>query len=258
MMRTLPTISVASLALLATAVSAATITLKDGVALPDSTTYTGTTSTTIRSDNTSYNDGNGSKGTTLLVGNQPSAGRDFRGLISFNLAYLKSLVGANQTLTINSITLSVSLISNTSGTGAMSVNVSSYATNPLTATWANPTGVAGGDVAGGTPGTTLATISNVITNTPTANLPVTYTSTTSQAFIDAATAAIASSSVTLSMMLWNDATTGSNFARLGEDTYAYTSSRPALTIDYTISSVPEPASLAVLALGGMMLIRRRK
>ncbi len=123
------------------------------------------------------------------------------------------------------------------------------------ATWNNPAG----DGSDTTPGGTFGTLLSSETFDPSVeNNLVTFGSST--AFIDAVVAALDTDN-TINLLLARDGSGGSVFARFQSNLNGVQPSPAELVIDFDILAVPEPASLAVWALLGLIgagyALRRR-
>jgi hypothetical protein len=118
-----------------------------------------------------------------------------------------------------------------------------------TATWIAPG--SGDTTAGGTLGTLLTSANFDVTQT---GLAVTFGD--SAAFRTAVANALAGDGLLRLIVAKNDeGTVGTHeFARFSDDSVATTGERPELVVEHT----PEPATMTLLALGGLAILRRRR
>lgn len=178
----------------------------------------------------------------LLVGSNATAG-PYHALAAFDLSSTITL-GVGETLQINSVTIDFSEQSAGAG-GNFDLNVAQYNFDfvPTIATYAAP--AVGDTTAGGTLGTSFG--STTINGAGTLD---TFTLSTGAALEGAVGSALtAGSEFRIILTGLND--TSVNFARLKR-------SDIQLNIDYDVVSVPEPSSAALIGLGGLALILRRR
>jgi hypothetical protein len=159
-----------------------------------------------------------------------------RSLISFNL-----LDGLQSTDQIGSISLqfTTNRVSSTFGTGTVGLYTAAAFTE-ATATWSNNAGYDSSQVL------------SSVTIKPTVGDVVTVESTS--AFVGAAQDALENHNGLLNLILVSpEAETASTYVGFNQSENATSSNRPLLSV----SVVPEPASLGLLGLGGLLLLRRR-
>lgn len=179
----------------------------------------------------------------------------YNGLVRFD-DFSSLGLGAGETVVVNSVTLTLSNRTGGSqgGTGVYGLTLSDYGFNFVenVATFNDPDGdgsnATGDTTAGGTAGTSLSTAASTGNG---AGLTATFG--TSAAFAADVQTAI-NSGGSLNYLITTDAT-GQNFVRFA-DNNTTTAAGPSLNIDYTV--VPEPGSLALLGLGGLLVARRRR
>jgi hypothetical protein len=198
---------------------------------------------------------------------------DIRSLYQFSLAAIvndvNTIGGGNfANLTINSVTLTLFERRFAQGNGFPANNqlpydVRSYGFNFIetVTTWNDPDGDGnagtGDTTAGGTLGSILTSATLVRADLVNDN--------DSYAFPDAiafqvAVAAAAQGDASLELMVDSSHTTTQAFFSFASDETVNASRRPLLTVDYTITPVPEPSTwlLAVGACLGLAALRRRK
>lgn len=215
---------------------------------------------TIRTDQAATSQ---ASNTQLIVG-EIDADKTLRGLLSFDLSAIKAAAGGSP-VTINSI----SLVLHTSSQAGLDNDIptsefviTSYLPfDETTATWNDPQGTAGDDVAGGTPGTALGSV----TFDPVADTDTDQIFASSSAFVTAAEDALAADD-TLYLMIYNPGaesyhTGGFNspmdyFARFDSDNATNIANRPELIVDYSV--VPEPATSVIAMLGAGLLAWKRR
>ena len=187
-------------------------------------------------------DGNQNGRDHLLVGSNSGSG-PYHALAAFDLSSTITLA-VGETLQINSVTIDFSEQSVGQG-GPFDLNVAQYGFGfiPTIATYAAP--AVGDTTAGGTLGTSFG--STTINGAGTLD---TVTLSTGAALETAVGTALTAGSE-FRIILTGLEDTSVNFARLKR-------SDIQLNIDYDVVAVPEPSSAALLGLGGLALILRRR
>lgn len=200
----------------------------------------------------------------LLVGQNGGNGSN-NSVISFDLSAIKT-AAAGQTIQINSVSLTLTV--QASGANLLSTynldllgdGSSAYSFNEATATWTTP---GGSNVAGGTLGTNLSSLSF---NSSTQSAGALDTWGTSSAFTTAATNALAGDGIlrlALTSTNVGDASKVDLARFYANDAGTYiptTAQHPYLSVDYTLVPVPEPSSFVLMAASGaaMLTLLRRK
>ena len=212
-------------------------------------THTGADDIFLRETQAGTNQGD----TRNLFGGQ-GTDQGFVTLMHFGLADLVTATGG-AAITINSVTLDLGpAMTSGAGLGVTEYdgNLNAYtAFDAATATWSDPDGSAGADAtAGGTIGTLLSTGTFTIADTS----PTTRTFSSTAALVSFLQSAYdGTTDVDFRLGAADDSVN----AFLRTDAGAVTGTGQAtLVVDYTV--VPEPGSLALLGLGGLMLVRRRR
>jgi hypothetical protein len=205
-------------------------------------------------------------GLDLIVGKTSSGGL-FRSLLGFDQTALKSVVvPVGQELQIDGVSLTLSYGAGPGGTGvsdsiSMTLKAYNHAFNETTATWNTPYT---GGTAGGAPAS-LQELSTTSTFDPTpATSPQSIVFGTTNDFESEIDAVLSAASPFFYGIVYSpNAELGSitSFARIYSSDRNYapltTAVRPTLTVDYSFVSVPEPASLSVVMVAGLLLTRRR-
>ena len=236
----LAALSTLALAAMAGTAQAATITIgSNGVAgntNPDVPVHAW-----IRSDS----GGNNPNDDFMFVGALNAGGNELRGLFAFDLSS-PLLDGA----TINSVTVTVYQ----SGTATGSTGTSDNYDLDLTALTGAVTNGATWNSTVGFYDSTLVSITGDPT-TVVENTPFTFNSNTD--LVNYVQAALSSDTVQFGLKSDDlEALTERNFFAFGNNELQGTVAVPSITIDYT--PVPEPGSLALLALGGISMLQRRR
>lgn len=187
---------------------------------------------------------------SIIIGLASTGNERLRGLFEFDIS---AIPASDQIDSVSLVltTLSAAGINNVGGAGALTAfNVYTHAfdIDEATATWNAP---GGGAPAGGTLGDLLTSVSFDVTVT---GNTVTFGDTS--AFRTAVADAMAGDGILRLIVANNDETNlGSHdFARFSDDTDAL-GSRPELVVEH---SIPEPATMALLAIGGLSILRRRR
>jgi hypothetical protein len=191
----------------------------------------------------------------INIGYSSSTSALYRGLFEFDLTAIETAAAGNP-FTIDSVTLTL-VTGATVGIGATAGGFSLYTMgansdfDETTVTWNNAPSVAGGSFSA----PALSTLSFV---PATASTTRTFDSTA--AFTAAVASALSTDAAnTVRFLLKADDETAGYLARFNTDENATASNRPALTVNYTITPVPEPsAALLAMAGAGMSLLRRRR
>ena len=187
----------------------------------------------------------------MFIGLAEVGNEILRGLFEFDVSDIPT---SNQ---IDSVSLVLTTltdtqgINNVGGAGALTtfdVHTHAFDIDETTATWNVP---GGGAPAGGTLGTFLTSTSF---NVELATQTVTFGDT--GAFRTAVSDALADDGILRLIVANNDETNlgKHDFARFFDETAATTDYRPELTVTHT----PEPATMSLLALGGLAILRRRR
>lgn len=239
-----------------------TITFQEG-ASPTAGYTTG--ATTIISGGGGANSNVNFNSSDLFAGNNSSASvRTYRSLFEFDLSAIRTAAAGNNAITINSVQLDLVRGTGT-GSGNITVNLNASARDFIEnqATYTDPAkGTADSpDAAGGTLGTTLSSA----TFAPGVTGALTFSNTTD--FSNAALAAVTTGDGFLRFIANAPAAeanpTAPLYARFLRDEDATIANRPRLTVDYTVTPVPEPATsammgLGMLAIGGLSRAKKRR
>ncbi|MDG1071651.1 MAG: DNRLRE domain-containing protein [Akkermansiaceae bacterium] len=247
--RTATALPFAALALAAGSASAATVSFQEGVSPTAGLAHD---AVFIRSGTNA--DINQNTSDQIIIGTTAGGGSAaIRGLLEFdisaipatNVIDLASLVLTTHSAGINNVGVAAAITS---------FDVYSYGFNfdETTATWNDP--AVGDSSDGGTVGTFLTSASIDVESA--AGVTIAFGS--SSAFTTAVGDALAGDGQLRLIIRNNDeSTVGThNFARFAAEDFATTGSRPELVIEH--SMIPEPSSLALLGLGGLALLRRRR
>ena len=269
--RQLSLLACGTIGLLAVSAPAATISFQNGASNAYVSNYAGTSDTSFDSANDvngGYNNGNNG-GANYIYANQTTTWEERRALIGFDLS---SLTG--QGLTVNSTTLKLASMA---GASPDNVNVSFYPVAAANAGWVQGTN---GSVVfpanagestwnhkihpntnwAGSPG--LSTPGTDYINTPAATGVYNPTTTDGTIISFALTPSVVQSWIDtpannagLLLLTDNDSTNG--YYRFAQyySSEATANLRPVLELEVT--AVPEPASLGLLAVGGLLMSRRR-
>ena len=235
--------------------------LVGALAVPASAATIATTvsqDTYIRNDGTPNSKNNGDGDNENLLGRNAGAD-DLRSLLGFDVSALTTELattggGDYSNLTINSATLTIFERRGRTFTATLNVSAYGFDFTAADATWNDPDGdgaVTGDALAGGTIGTLLG--SSVVTWDNTADNDSTVFTLTAGSLATA----IENAATTGELNLLLNSTDASSFFSMTSD--SGTAARHAkLDIDYTVTAVPEPSSTALLGLGGLALILRRR
>lgn len=223
-------LSIASLAMLATAHAAVTsLTL-------EADTY-------VRSTSATSNFGTSA---TVLVGTTGTAGDRMHGLLRFNFTPITALLNPGETIDVTSVKL-VTTNSGTAGGGTPTLNFYGYGFNFIEsgaggATWNSP--AAGDATVGGTFGTLLTSASVNVAANATNNFNSTA------AFITAVQSAFDGSDPINFIIARNSTAATNNFTRFAQGGFD-------LQVTYDVV-IPEPHAALLGALGFLLLLRRRR
>ena len=207
--------------------------------------------------------------TDLIVGKNGST--LFRSLIGFDLTALKNVVVPDgQELQVDSVSLTLSYGQGPGGTGVgnsidLTLASYAYAFSETTATWNAP---GTGAPAGGSPTSGLAlSTTGAFDPTPATSPQAAVFGTTNDFEAQISDVLSATDSVFYGILYSPGAEAGgsNSFARIFSSDRNYNTSpffystavRPTLTVDYSFVPIPEPAGLALLAVGGFALLRPR-
>jgi hypothetical protein len=233
--------ALAGLALAAGSTQAATIIFQEGVSPTVAYTHD---AVMIRQGNDNFD------GQPIIIGRN-QGNKLYRGLFEFDISAI-SATDQIDSVTFDLTTLSGSVgINNVGGAGALTTfNVYTHAfdIDETTATWDNP---GGGAPAGGTLGTLLTSASFDVEQTG-----QTHTFGDSAAFQTAVSDALADDGILRLIIANNDEAflSSHDFARFEDDTAG--SAAPKLSVTY--NAIPEPSTTALIGLGGLALILRRR
>jgi len=238
---TLAVVAMASLILTPTSANAATISFQEGVSPTGAYTHD---AVYIRSSEPTKNQ-NGDTDREVIVG-FTNDNNELRGLLEFDV----SATPASDTID------SASLVLRTGGglSSLITINVYEYGFNidETTATWNAP--AAGDGTVGGALGTLLTSATFNPSAGPRSSSDVTFGDTAQ--FRTAVSDALAGDGF-LRLILARSDNSGANqqrFARFDDETVATAGNRPELLVTH----VPEPATMGLLALGGLALLHRRR
>lgn len=202
---------------------------------------------TIRS---SSPDGDNTASSILFVGDTTTAGDFLRSAISFDLNQAE-LVGA----TINSVTLTMTVRSARTASADGDIDLELYELSQsfdAGITWNARTGSANWTAPGGDLGSNLVTVAGD-PGTAAPNDTFDFSS----ASLTSSVASANGSSLYLLLKSGSEDNTADNLFIFASNVNTTNGAAgPVLTIDYT--PVPEPTSLALLGLGGLCMLRRRR
>lgn len=252
--------------MLGSAARADTLNFQEGVS--PTTGYVSGATTIITDTNTATFGTSQNNGQPLFVGNTftaanattgaPASNRTYRSLFEFDLSALSGIrdtaIANNQSFTLNSVSLVLNIAS-TSTVVKTNLNQYGFDFDETKATYNNPTAgtSSGPDVAGGTNSGALLSSAN---NPTAAGSDVIFNS--SANFVAAAQGALDNSTDRFLRFIATGQTAtggtleGSNttaLARFVRDEDATLGNRPELIVDYTVTPVPEPTTMAMAALG---------
>ena len=191
-----------------------------------------------------------------LVGRVGSSG--MRTLFEFDLTQIETRTGGGP-VTINSVELNLVTRARDDGSGqggSFTADLHEYDFDFIEsgATWNDPDG--GAAVNDPTAGGTLGTVLVSMTIDPSIPGGSTITFGDSAAFRTAVLNALAGDDNTLRLLLKmrNESGAGNNFISVRDEVFATAADRPELVVD----AVPEPGTLALVVLGGLAAMRRRR
>lgn len=190
----------------------------------------------------------------LIIGVNRGAENKLNGLLRFDLSPILAL-GALEDLQINSVTLTLTPRDGDPGDGdSLDLTVNSYALPfvEADATYNDPDGDGnpgtGDTTPGGTPGTLLSSLN--VDPTPGVINPIVFGTT---ADFQNAVAAQLNGDGTINLLLRGTSAEERSFIKVFDETVE---GRPVLTVDVEV--VPEPGSMALFAIGGLLMARRRR
>lgn len=242
--RTATALTFAALALAAGSTSAATLSFQEGVT---PTVAYAMGATYIRSSGAGAGlNFDGDNDLELIAG--PTVGDVIRTMLEFDVS---AIPAADQ---VDSATLNLTTHATSAGIGGIetfNLHAYNFDLSETTATWNAPG--TGDTTGGGTLGASLGLVNFDVTQSA---LNVTFGD--SPAFRAAVGNALAGDGFLRLILVNNDeAIDGThNFARFAADSSGTAGSRPELVIEH--STIPEPSSALLIALGGLALLRRRR